>query len=225
MHEGAASLREARARVAATRAASAAAAAAARPKTEDARAADSKLLQGMHGALQAAIDEVLGALGLAASASELEAAIAAALARRAAAAELALPAGWAPSVAMQRQWVDLLGAPRADDAAAATLGAEGRLLLQLRCALREVPPPQEGAVPSGTAAAPPDASLGSLLVAHTLLAAEGGDGSAAAARLSAALPAYACWRAPGAEFTAGHELLSNAEALQNYAARTPQDST
>ena len=47
------------------------------------------------------------------------------------------------------------------------------------------------------------------------------------ARLSAALPQYGCWRAPGPEYLAGHELLSTAESLaaaREEFARAPADA-
>ena len=173
------------------------------------------------------MDEVVETHGVGATAALLGKEVAAAVARRAAAAGLATPAGWSPRVAVERQLVDLLGNPR-EEGAAAGLATEGRLLLQLRAMLLEVPTPADS---EGAAAAPPgdgvsaSASLGALLVGHTLLAT--GHGGARTARLSAALPQYGCWRAPGPEYVAGHELLSTAESIsaarEEYA-RTPADA-
>lgn len=173
------------------------------------------------------MDEVVEAHGVGATAALLGKEVGTAVARRAAAAGLATPAGWSPRVAVERQLVDMLGNPR-EDGAAVGLAAEGRLLLQLRAMLLEVPTPADS---EGGPTAPPGdgvsatATLGALLVGHTLLA-TGAEGPRTA-RLSAALPQYGCWRAPGPEYVAGHELLSTGESLaaarEEYA-RTPADA-
>ena len=98
-------------------------------------------------------------------------------------------------------------------------------MLQLRVMLLEVPAPADS---EGGPAAPPAATLGALLVGRTLLAMGGPEGGPPrTARLSAALPQYGCWRAPGPEYLAGHELLSTAESLaaaREEFARAPADA-
>ena len=82
---------------------------------------------------QAAVDEVVEAHGVGATAATLGEEVAAAVARRAAAAGLATPAGWSPRVAVQRQLVDLLGIPREDGAAAGLVPLVKLLLKSLLC--------------------------------------------------------------------------------------------
>ena len=215
VEQGSTSLKDARARVAAARAASAAAASAS--ATEDARAADTLLLQSLYGALHAALDEALEEHGLGATAARLEAAVGAGVSRRAAASELALPEGWVPRVAVRLQYVDAVGVARGatlgSDGARA-LACEGRLLVQLRAALLDVPAPTDAATPSGgtaahAASAAADGTLGAVVVGQTFVASDGGG----IAALSGALPPFGCWRAPGVEFNAAHELLSSCEAI------------